>query len=279
MDGEDPFHGYDQTLPVLSRSPTAPWPTDAIPHTDPYGVPIQVPTVSPTDLPANSSIASASSTPAPAPATTPRAPKPPATARTTTGTERNAPAKVRKPRKAANTGGKSTLFWVNTGSQTAAAGTKEETLKRIRSHVMSEHNRKKRLENTKRYKGKTWKHLPFQPPEQIPGGVGPPRPPAPPSSASSSTSGSNESRRVSYVIEDSPGQELSPTTHTANYYYPVSEWDESGFDGVVGYQARPAAPPIWTYVGPGAHDPFNTGHTQLTDRMMRHLQTCQSTAL
>ncbi|OKL56599.1 hypothetical protein UA08_08174 [Talaromyces atroroseus] len=56
------------------------------------------------------------------------------------------------------------LFWVNSDLQTVNGGSRQETLKRIRSHVMSEHNRKKRLENTRRYnRDKTWKNLAFRP--------------------------------------------------------------------------------------------------------------------
>ncbi|KAJ5267571.1 hypothetical protein N7478_010379 [Penicillium angulare] len=263
MNTEDHFNGYEQPLPVLSRPPaTASWlATDPTPHTDPYAVPPYPAVIAPTDSLANTGPIAPLPVPAPAPI-----PKPQPAATRTTGAERNASAKVRKPRKTGNAVGKSTLFWVNTDPQTASAGTKEETLKRIRSHVMSEHNRKKRLESTKRYKSKTWKHLPFQPPEQIPGGVGPPRPPAPPSSVSS-TSTPSENRRTSYAIDDDTDTDLVPYTSSAGYASgDLSEsWDDTGFDGVVGYQSRSATAPIWTYIGPGAHDPFNTGHTQLTD--------------
>ncbi|KAJ5307630.1 hypothetical protein N7476_008286 [Penicillium atrosanguineum] len=199
--------------------------------------------------------------------------------------EKNASSKVRKPRKSANAAaaGKSTLFWVHTDQESAAGGTKEETLKRIRSHVMSEHNRKKRLENTKRYKSKSFKHLAFQPPETAPGALGPPRPPLVTSSTSSTSSSSSSSRRSSQVMEQiNHSQELMPvTTAATGSYYSVGaveawddSWDDSNLDEVVGYQVRQSepAPTVWTYIGSGARDPFNTGHTQLTDRMMRHLQ-------
>jgi hypothetical protein len=264
---------YEQsTLPVLSRSPPkVPWPaTDQSPIADPY-------TISPPDALTPQTPKFATTAPPPAP--------PPAQA---TKTERNASSKVRKPRKPANAAaGKSTLFWVNTDPQSASTGTKEETLKRIRSHVMSEHNRKKRLENTKRYKSKTFKHLAFQPPETVPGAFRPPRPPA----VSPVSSSSSSSRRSSHVVEQiNSSQELIPATTAAVNYYPGGSveawddswndswddsWDDSNFDGVVGYQSRRPAPSVWTYLGSGAHDPFNTGHTQLTDRMMRHLQNCE----
>lgn len=266
MDIEDiESAGYEQTLPLLSRSPPpALWPVaDSIPHPDePYTIP-------PLDLPLETK------PPAQAQSTL----KPPQPAQPTT-TERNASSKVRKTRKVANaTAGKSTLFWVHTDPQSAGGESREETLKRIRSHVMSEHNRKKRLENTKRYNSKSYKHMAFQPPEMTHGAHGPPRPPPP---ASTSSSSSSDSRRRSHVVEDRRANQrsVSSTSTTVDYYNasPAETWDESwddnGFDGVVGFPARTNPASLWSYVGTGVHDPFNTGHTQLTDRMMRHLQNC-----
>ncbi|KAJ5808725.1 hypothetical protein N7474_009994 [Penicillium riverlandense] len=176
---------------------------------------------------------------------------------------RNAPSKVRKTRKNNNVSGKSTLFWVNSDPQSAAQGTKDETLKRIRSHVMSEHNRKKRLENTKRYKTKTWKHLAFQPPATAVT-VGPQLP-----LASASLNNGRSSAEIEY---SDAHHELIPagaTTYAASTAYPSSSssgWDDNEYE-------EPASKSIWTYLGQGARDPFNTGHTQLTDRMMRHVQS------
>jgi len=273
MDPNKSFHGYERSLPVQSRPPPAPWPaSDPNPHMDPYTVAPHPATLTATELPTTIPTTQPA---APAPAPISKTPPGPAT---NTTSDHNATSKVRKPRKAANTSGKSTLFWVNTDSETASAGTKEETLKRIRSHVMSEHNRKKRLENTKRYKGKTFKHLPFQPPEQIPGGVGPPRPLVLSPAVSSSNVSSNSSRKVSEASEEDTTQELVPITQAMGHYTPASSaepWEETGFDGVVGYQNGSGAPHIWSPLGQGAHDPFDTGHTKLTDRMMRHLQNCQ----
>ena len=304
MDAKGSFHGYEQTLPVLSRPPAvAPWPaTDPTPHPDAYALPNS--SLAPTTYPANTGVVKqpypAAAAPAAASASTNLTSRKSQSSTTAPGTtaERNASSKVRKQRKPANAAaGKSTLFWVNTDSESASGGTKEETLKRIRSHVMSEHNRKKRLENTKRYKSKTWKHLPFQPPDQVPRGMGPPRPPpaAPSSSPSSrsgsgsvSGSGSGSSRRGSYAVETPRiKQEIVPVSMPGTISYQtqtssgIDTWDENDledFDGVVGYQPQATAPPVWTYVGSGAHDPFNTGHTQLTDRMLRHLQNCESLA-
>lgn len=272
---------YEQsTLPVLSRPPPkVPWPaTDQTPIADPYT--ISCPEALAPQIPR---VATPAPKPVPKPAPTPAA--------QASNTDKNASSKVRKPRKPANAAaGKSTLFWVHTDLESAAGGTKEETLKRIRSHVMSEHNRKKRLENTKRYKSKSFKHLALQSPETMPGALGPPYPPRVASSISSTPSSSSYSRRSSHATEQlDECQELVPVNMAANgSYYPVGaaeawddqwddSWDDSNFDEVVDYQSRQSelAPTIWTYLGSGARDPFNTGHTQLTDRMMRHLQNCQ----
>jgi hypothetical protein len=245
---------YQQTLPVLSR----PWPSDAahpdyVPddhHDDtrpiqPYQQPqAQVPPI-PAPAPA--------STPAPAPTPTPKP-------------NRNAPAKVRKPRKAnTNASGKSTLFWVNSDPQTAAEGTKEETLKRIRSHVMSEHNRKKRMESTKQYNKDKWKPTPYQTPA---GALVPTGTPRASISSSASLSGSHISDE-----QELEQVEMSNALVTTSAGYPVvpaASWDGESYGEVTTY------PSIWSCVGQGANDPFNTGHTQLTDRMMRHLRVCKS---
>jgi hypothetical protein len=244
---------YEQTLPVR------PWPSDAahpdyVPddhHDDTRPIqPYQQPQVQVPPVPA----------PAPAPTPTPTptpAPKP----------NRNAPAKIRKPRKANNASGKSTLFWVNSDPQTAAEGTKEETLKRIRSHVMSEHNRKKRMESTKQYKKDKWKHTPYQTPAGalVPAGS---------ARASISSSTSLSESHISDELElEQVGMSNALVTTSAGYpVVSAASWDEGNYDGATAY------PSIWSRVGQGANDPFNTGHTQLTDRMMRHLRVCKSSA-
>ncbi|KNG82982.1 hypothetical protein ANOM_009112 [Aspergillus nomiae NRRL 13137] len=182
---------------------------------------------------------------------------------------KNAVTKSRKPRKPSNaSGGRSTLFWVHSDPQSAAQGTREETLKRIRSHVMSEHNRKKRLENTKRYKSKTWKHLAFQPPET-----------AASSSAASTplASAPGDSQEVPLKVSQSEQQGASLENALAGdapgfvaalteNYHDVDASSHSQSLAVV-QDHSPLA-----YLGPGGNDPFNVFHTRLTDRMARHLQ-------
>ncbi|PWY79901.1 hypothetical protein BO83DRAFT_375844 [Aspergillus eucalypticola CBS 122712] len=209
---------------------------------------------------------------------------------------RNGVTKPRKSRKSNNAAaGKSTLFWVHTDPQSVSEGTREETLKRIRSHVMSEHNRKKRLENTKRYKSKTWKHLAFQPVETTassssaaaPSSSAPsagsfPKPSVTesssfgtrivsdsPSSSSSSSSGSSSPEQRQKEV---PQQELVVTD--AGSYPSVSAETVDNYS--VDTPSQNALAPVqsatpWAYLG-GATDPFNSMHTVMSDRMCRHLQ-------
>ncbi|KOC12328.1 hypothetical protein AFLA70_375g000961 [Aspergillus flavus AF70] len=181
---------------------------------------------------------------------------------------RNAVTKPRKPRKPSNPGGRSTLFWVHSDPQSAAQGTREETLKSIRSHVMSEHNRKKRLENTKRYKSKTWKHLAFQPPE----------------TAASSSSASNplasapdDSQKISLKVsqpEQQGGSLENALASDTPGFVAVSTENHHEVDASSHSQALAVVQDLSpvAYLGPGGNDPFNVFHTRLTDRMSRHLQ-------
>ncbi|RAL11329.1 uncharacterized protein BO97DRAFT_435317 [Aspergillus homomorphus CBS 101889] len=202
---------------------------------------------------------------------------------------------VTKPRKARKTnnaaGGKSTLFWVHTDPKSVSEGTREETLKRIRSHVMSEHNRKKRLENTKRYKSKTWKHLAFQPVETTASSS---------AAAAASASPTNPSPKKT-VTESSFGARItsdspSPSSSSSGSSSPEQRHREEPQNALVVTEASsypvvsaaaatsytidaPASNELspvqvaspWVLVGQGGSDPFNTSHTVLSDRMSRHL--------
>ncbi|KAF7115293.1 hypothetical protein CNMCM5793_001929 [Aspergillus hiratsukae] len=215
---------------------------------------------------------------------------------------KSAVSKLRKPRKNTNaSNGRSTLFWVHTDPQSVSEGTREETLKRIRSHVMSEHNRKKRLENTKRYKSKTWKHLAFQPVETTG------------SNSSTTAVSATAPAQLSQSASSSSTLELnssSPTISTQHHHHPKQEHDgdqphikdeEEHYELVVAertsfspssapagnvdsygvgapsqtqtgspVQSRTSRP--WDSLGQGGKDPFNTLHTPLSERMYRHLQ-------
>ncbi|PKX98335.1 uncharacterized protein P174DRAFT_436736 [Aspergillus novofumigatus IBT 16806] len=206
---------------------------------------------------------------------------------------KGAPSKLRKTRKTTNvSNGRSTLFWVHTDPQSVSEGTREETLKRIRSHVMSEHNRKKRLENTKRYKSKTWKHLAFQPVETTSSNSSSTTAASAsaPTSASSSSAFEQNTSTSSPAIsstqhhqqakqEHDQGQpqikeeeeqfELVVTKRTGNVdSYSVGTSSQTQTVGRV--QSRSSPP--WDGLGHGGKDPFNTLHTPLSDRMYRHLQ-------
>lgn len=209
-------------------------------------------------------------------------------------------SKLRKTRKTTNaSNGRSTLFWVHTDPQSVSEGTREETLKRIRSHVMSEHNRKKRLENTKRYKSKTWKHLAFQPVETTSSNSSSATAasaPAP-SSASSSPAFEQNTTTSSPTIPSTQHDQRAEQEHDQGQ--PQIKEEEGQFelavtkrnDNVESYgvgapsQTQSVDPeqsrssPPWDGLGQGGKDPFNTLHTPLSDRMYRHLQHCKPTRL
>ncbi|KAI3152036.1 transcriptional regulator family: Fungal Specific TF [Penicillium roqueforti] len=248
MDAKDLLPGYEQTLPVLSRPSAAAWAADPI-HS-PYAAPIHFdPNIHP--------IQTMASTPAPAPAPAPAPPPPKASSRKTT-------TRVRKPRKADNAStGKSTLFWVNSDQQTAAAGTTDETLKRIRSHVMSEHNRKKRMGNGEQSNKSKWKNSPCQPTTTTNTGA---LDTAGPVGSCIGSSVNLSSSQISDEQELEQVEELVTSTAVGYPAMQAASWNDSGFGGAVAY------PSAWSYLGQGANDPFHTGHTHLTDRMMRHLR-------
>jgi hypothetical protein len=218
---------------------------------------------------------------------------------------KTAVTKVRKPRKQGNASqGRSTLFWVHNDPQSVAEGTREETLKLIRSHVMSEHNRKKRLENNKRYKNKAWKHLAFQPVETA--DSNPASSSAPPALETSHPAPRKPSRKASRSTLPPPTYSSSSSSKSPSPEQPIykqddeSEEEETKFTEVGNdYEAVPADsvddyriklenettlpmvqnPSPWAYVGQGSSDPFSTMHTPISERMHRHLQHCGFTEL
>ncbi|KAL3475196.1 hypothetical protein BJX99DRAFT_230166 [Aspergillus californicus] len=234
---------------------------------------------------------------------------------------KTAVTKVRKSRKQGNAAqGRSTLFWVHNDPQSVAEGTREETLKLIRSHVMSEHNRKKRLENNKRYKTKAWKHLAYQPTETAESATAPASASASAAPESSRQASRKSSRKTAHSAPDpsssayesfSPEQQLKIEEQETSYEQDTGYEQETGYEQDTGYvqgtnltdtgkyplSANPADEYVpvkiesealvaqdtspWSYVGQGSNDPFNTVHTQLSDRMHRHLQhfLCKLTRL
>lgn len=216
-------------------------------------------------------------------------------------TGKNAVTKVRKPRKQGNASqGRSTLFWVHNDPQSVAEGTREETLKLIRSHVMSEHNRKKRLDTNKRSKSKAWKHLAFQPVETTASSsatAGSSATAAPSATESSSRQASRrKSRKTARPAEstssssssESPSpdelvKEEQDTAHgDVDEEYPMVSGDSVDSYGVDADSKALAVlhdPTPYTYIGQGTSDPFNTTHTPLSERMYRHLQHCKCSSL
>lgn len=299
-------HHHPQHVYPMQPAP-APWPSappppqiDAYPynpqqinpnypsHLPPQPYPTPAPSNSPSvSLPSRTLPYVADTNPHPEPAP----PPPEVVEPTRPDAGKNSVSKLRKPRKTNNgPGGRSTLFWVHTDPQSVSEGTREETLKRIRSHVMSEHNRKKRMENTKRYnKGKTWKHLAFQPVETAASSAAAPttsttapshRSPSKTASPKSRiSSDSSPSSSPEEVKRESPQQAIAAVSDTEVVAYPASVTTADGYGGSPPFQpyvvetAQSMSP--YAYLGPGGKDPFSVMHTPLTDRMMRHLQHCK----
>lgn len=170
------------------------------------------------------------------------------------------PRKSRKPNN-----GKSALFWVHMDPQSVSEGAREDTLKSIRSHVMSEHNRKKRLESTRRYKTKPWKHLAFQPVETTASVAG--------QSGSSRAIPCPDDQDSESVIRE---EEDEPVTDVVGFPASSPATANPGGHHAITFANPPMKTSPWTYLGSGANDPFSMTHTPLSDRMLRHLQHCQS---
>lgn len=286
----------EQVLPIqLAAHPQ--WPPPQDPSHPPHIPPVSYQNTIPASGPARVPTVAPEIAPAPAPTLTNppvsssnapyvNEPQPASSAATSNRQDvgKTPAPKPRKPRKADKASGRSTLFWVNSDQQSVSEGAREDTLKRIRSHVMSEHNRKKRLENTKRYKSKTWKHLAFQPVETAAAAsagpsapaIGPMPPPPGRSSVKASSasrgkqpsrSGSNNDNHANdLVVTSAPGHPavmaVASTSGEPSYSYAVAP--------------VPPSPSPTMFLGHGAHaDPFNMAHTPLTDRMFRHLQRCK----
>ncbi|KAH8700894.1 hypothetical protein BGW36DRAFT_291974 [Talaromyces proteolyticus] len=193
-------------------------------------------------------------------------------------------AQVRPPRKA---NGRSPLFWVNADVQSVKGGSREETLKRIRSHVMSEHNRKKRLENTRRYnKNKTWKNLAFRPDPAATSksSQSPPTFFTSGSSTSSSSSPEHASSKDSASPEsgdDLPTGAVQKMQQDSNTF--IADTDtfivNTAPEMVESVQVDPLqqgeillAHP-WSYIGVGGSDPFNAVQVSVSNSHFQHLHT------
>ncbi|KAL4905407.1 hypothetical protein BDW74DRAFT_152604 [Aspergillus multicolor] len=292
--------------PIVSRP--APWAHDSINtptipqnyHYHHYPLPQSI--YSPSSAPPPLSVPAYAPPPtAPSVPDATHAAQPPVAGDSGRGSGKTAATKVRKPRKQGNASqGRSTLFWVHNDPQSVAEGTREETLKLIRSHVMSEHNRKKRLETNKRYKSKAWKHLAYQPAETAASSsttaagttetAFPAEAPRQTSRKASSTPlpaqhySSSSSPSKSPSPDDQPIKEEEPGHVEMVHEYPIvseAPVDNYGIPPKSQALAVVQDPSPYTYVGQGTSDPFSTMHTPLSERMYRHLQhfLCKLTRL
>lgn len=188
--------------------------------------------------------------------------------------------------------GKSPLFWVNSDPQTVQKGSREETLKRIRSHVMSEHNRKKRLENTRRYnKSKTWKNLAYRPEpiatsklsRALESSL------SSPSSSSTSDRSSSKSSSSPEIRESSPPDSLKTSRSTGSLASETSIAFATSQDSTLDYtqdspqdqqlsvisRHEPSSVPTASYVGSDdLLDPFQATQIRLSEAQYQHFKFC-----
>lgn len=137
---------------------------------------------------------------------------------------------------------------------------------------MSEHNRKKRLENTRRYnKSKTWKNLAYRPPA----GASHPSPSSSESSTSKDSVSSDRDESPSHSPPNSaehatPSSDVVPARSRRGIIrdlqagYPVQNWED----------VTTAVVPL-SYVGQGMSDPFQATRVQLSSRQVAHLHFCR----
>jgi hypothetical protein len=184
------------------------------------------------------------------------------------------------PRKA---NGRSPLFWVNADVQSVKGGSREATLKRIRSHVMSEHNRKKRLENTRRYnKSKTWKNLAFRPETVVKTNN------SSPTSLKASSSTSPSSSVTSSPPGNASSKDSTSPESTQDVPLPTESVSKLGSETAVAQTL--SVPPViekskwiptnthspWSTLGASQMDPFNAAQVPVSNSHFQHLRLCKS---
>lgn len=182
---------------------------------------------------------------------------------------------------------RSPLFWVNSDPQTVQKGSREQTLKRIRSHVMSEHNRKKRLENTRRYnKSKTWKNLAYRPEpiassqlsRTVESSI------SSPSSSSTSDRSSSKSSSSPEIRERSPPNSLKTSRSSSSIksetsisfsslQVPTPEALHDQQLSVVSSHEQSSVPKI-LYSGTEEVDPFHAMQVRLSEAQYQHFKFC-----
>lgn len=150
---------------------------------------------------------------------------------------------------------------------------------------MSEHNRKKRLENTRRYnKNKTWKNLAFRPepvvkPNQL----------SPTSVKSGSSSSPSES---SSGISSPPGNASSKDSTSPESMQDVPAESLSSRLGTETVIAKVQTPVIeetrwtttkthspWSNLGASQTDPFNAAQVPVSNANFQHLRLCESISM
>jgi hypothetical protein len=159
----------------------------------------------------------------------------------------------------------SKLEWVHSDAQTVASGQTEENRRLVRSHVMAEHRRKKRLQDIERYQKTRFSPLPLRLMQ---------RPAAGQTSSSvpeKHLKGSTDVTRSRDIAVDS----FIPLPWVDRLHDAGVEDEENQILSVNKVAAGQSNRSLCTYVGQGSGDPFCTMATNLTERMQGHLHYCK----
>ncbi|GAD92093.1 hypothetical protein NFIA_080900 [Paecilomyces variotii No. 5] len=166
----------------------------------------------------------------------------------------------RPSKRSAATRQPSKLEWVHSDVQTVASGQTQENRRIVRSHVMAEHRRKKRLQDIERYQKTRFNPLPLRLVQR----------PAP------GQHQSNVAEQLSESSSDSGSSDIDggrPVPLPWVYRFQNNE-PEDGENQILSAKKAVAASSsrsIWTPVGQGSGDPFAAMAASLTGRMHSHL--------
>ncbi|KAJ9221667.1 transcriptional regulator family: Fungal Specific TF [Paecilomyces variotii] len=177
--------------------------------------------------------------------------------------ERGSPAEDdhRSNKRSAATRPPSKLEWVHSDVQTVAGGQTQENRRIVRSHVMAEHRRKKRLQDLERYQKTRFNPLSLRLVQR-------------PSQGQRQASVAEQSPEI---LSDASGPSDIDSGRSVPLPWVYRVQDNAPEDGE--NQILPAKkgvsswpnPSIWSPVGQGSGDPFATMATNLRGRMQGHL--------
>lgn len=171
----------------------------------------------------------------------------------------------RSNKRSAATRPPSKLEWVHSDVQTVAGGQTQENRRIVRSHVMAEHRRKKRLQDLERYQKTRFNPLSLRLVQR-------------PSQGQRQASAAEQSPEI---LSDASGPSDIDSGRSVPLPWVYRVQDNAPEDGEnqilsakKGVSSWPN-PSIWSPVGQGSGDPFATMAANLRGRMQGHLHYCK----